>query len=133
MKNTSMDLKSNKGFTLQDVVLATIILILFAGTIATSFLTIYRIQAETKVTAVAGLYGIQIMENIDKIRYDQVTTGIEENYRSLYQIPDSIDIHLDVTPYNSENTIKQIKLTLSYSLEGEKEELVLEKLKVKEV
>ena len=133
MKKIVKNLKSNKGFTMQDVIIAIAILTLFAGTIAGSYLAIYKIQAETQITAVATLYGIQILENIDRIAYEDVKNGMEDTYKQAYGISDQMGLRIEVSQYDSENTIKMVKLTLSYQVAGNKEDLALEKLKVKEL
>ena len=133
MEKIVKNLKSNKGFTMQDVIIAIAILTLFAGTIAGSYLAIYKIQAETQITAVATLYGIQILENIDRIAYEDVKNGMEDTYKQAYGISDQMGLRIEVSQYDSENTIKMVKLTLSYQVAGNKEDLVLEKLKVKEL
>ena len=133
MKKIVKNLKSNKGFTMQDVIIAIAILTLFAGTISGSYLAIYKIQAETQITAVATLYGIQILENIDRIAYEDVKNGMEDTYKQAYGISDQMGLRIEVSQYDSENTIKMVKLTLSYQVAGNKEDLVLEKLKVKEL
>lgn len=133
MQKIGRKLKSNKGFTMQDVIIAIAILTVFAGTIAGSYLAIYKIQAETQITAVATLYGIQILENIDRIAYEDVKNEMEDTYKQAYGISDQIDLKIEVSQYDSENTIKMIKLTLSYEISGNTENLVLEKLKVKEL
>ena len=80
-KNIVKKLKSNKGFTMQDVIIGFVILTVFAGTIAGTYLAIYKTQAQTQATAVASLYGIQILENIDRISYEQVKNGMEQSYK----------------------------------------------------
>ena len=133
MKKIVKNLKSNKGFTMQDVIIAIAILTLFAGTIAGSYLAIYKIQAQTQMTAVASLYGIQILENIDRIAYEDVINGMEDTYKQAYGISDQMGLKIEVSQYDDENTLKMIKLTLTYEIAGNTEELVLEKLKVKEI
>lgn len=133
MEKVIKKLKSNKGFTMQDVIIGMVILTIFAGTIAGSYLAIYKIQAETQMTAVASLYGIQILENIDRIAYEDVKNGMEDNYRQAYNISDKMDLKIEVSPYGTEDTLKMIRLTLTYEIAGNTEELVLEKLKVKEI
>ena len=133
MEKVIKKLKSNKGFTMQDVIIGMVILTVFAGTIAGSYLAIYKIQAETQMTAVASLYGIQILENIDRIAYEDVKNGMEDNYKQAYNISDKMDLKIEVSPYGTEDTLKMIRLTLTYEIAGNTEELVLEKLKVKEI
>ncbi|MCI9246530.1 MAG: hypothetical protein HFJ30_05350 [Clostridia bacterium] len=133
MEKVIKKLKSNKGFTMQDVIIGMVILTIFAGTIAGSYLAIYKIQAQTQMTAVASLYGIQILENIDRIAYEDVKNGMEDNYKQAYNISDKMDLKIEVSPYGTEDTLKMIRLTLTYEIAGNTEELVLEKLKVKEI
>lgn len=133
MERITKKLKSNKGFTMQDVIIGMVILTVFAGTIAGSYLAIYKIQAETQMTAVATLYGIQILENIDRIAYEQVKNGMEADYKQAYHISDKVGLKLEVSQYDDEDTLKMVKLTLTYEIAGNTEELVLEKLKVKEI
>lgn len=133
MKKWLNKLKSNKGFTMQDVIIAMVILALFAGTIGASLTLIYRIQSETKITAVATSYAIKIIENIDKIGYDEVKNGMEENYKSMYSIPSRMNLKIDVSPYNTQGTIKKITLTIDYEFSGKTNQLLMEKLKVQEI
>lgn len=133
MKKLTKIVKSNKGFTMQDIIVAMIILILFASVIGGSLVAIYRIQAETKLNAAATLYAIQILENIDKISYDQVNDGDLRTWRTDYGIPDRMNLDLDVNIYNEENTAKIVKLAISYEFGGKTETILLEKLKVKEL
>lgn len=135
MERITRKLKSNKGFTMQDVIIGMVILTVFAGTIAGSYLAIYKIQAETQMTAVATLYGIQILENIDRIAYEDVKNEkeMEDKYRQDYGISDKVGLKLEVSQYDEEDTLKMVKLTLTYEIAGNTEELVLEKLKVKEI
>lgn len=133
MKRKLINFKSNKGFTIQDVAIAIVVLVLFAGVIAGSYLSIYRIQVQTKLTAVASIYGIQIMENIQKISYDEVVPNMEDKYRSQYQIPDAMGLEIEVIQHDLNNQIKDIKLTVSYTASGKTENIVLQELKVKEL
>lgn len=133
MRKIREKLKSDKGFTMQDVIIGIVVLIAFAGTIASSYLAIYKVQAQTEATAVASLYGIQILEDIDRISYDQVKNGMEQGYKQTYGISDGMDLKIEVSQYDPDNTIKLVKLTLTYQIAGSQENLVLEKLKVKEI
>ncbi len=133
MEKITKRLKSNKGFTMQDVIIGMVILTVFAGTIAGTYLAIYKIQAETQMTAVASLYGIQILENIDRIAYEDVKNGMEDTYKQAYGISDQMGLKIEVSQYDDEDTLKMIRLTLTYEIAGNTEELVLEKLKVKEI
>lgn len=133
MKKLQKKIKSNKGFTIQDIIVAMTVLVLFTGIIGGSIVAIYKVQAETKLSSSATLYAIQIIENIDKISYDDVKDGDLRTWRTDYGIPDIMNLDLDVSAYNENDTIKIVKLTISYEFSGKTQTLVLEKLKVKEV
>lgn len=133
MKKLQKKIKSNKGFTIQDIIVAMTVLVLFTGIIGGSIVAIYKVQAETKLSSSATLYAIQIIENIDKISYDDVKDGDLRTWRTDYGIPDIMNLDLDVSAYNENDTIKIVKLTISYEFSGKTQTLVLEKLKVKEI
>lgn len=135
MKKFSINLKSNKGFTMQDLVIAIIILMAFIGIISTMFYSIYKINYQTKLTANATYYAVQILEDIDKISYEEVENSLADRYVS--DLPSRYSVKLEVTPYKDEdyaqNLVKNVKLTVSYTFLGTTEELIIQRIKVKEV
>ena len=132
MKILPKKIKLNNGFTMQDVIIAMIILILFTGLIGGIIVNIYEIQAKTKLNAAATLYAIQIIENIDKINYDEVKDGDLKNWRKDYGIPDKMNLDLEVETYDENDMIKLVTLTISYEFSEKTETLVLKKFKARE-
>lgn len=132
MKKLLNKLKSNKAFTMQDLIVAFTILLLFTSVICGAVVAIYRVQAETKLNSLATLYAIQIMENIQKISYDEVQNGDLRNWREDYDIPDRMSLNLEVEPYGEDDIIKNVKLTISYEFSGKTETITLEEFKAKE-
>lgn len=132
MKKLLNKLKSNKAFTMQDLIVAFTILLLFTTVICGAVVAIYRVQAETKLNSLATLYAIQIMENIQKISYDEVQNGDLRNWREDYDIPDRMSLNLEVKPYGEDDIIKNVKLTISYEFSGKTETITLEEFKAKE-
>lgn len=132
MKKLLNKLKSNKAFTMQDLIVAFTILLLFTSVICGAVVAIYRVQAETKLNSLATLYAIQIMENIQKISYDEVQNGDLRNWRADYDIPDRMSLNLEVEPYGEDDIIKNVKLTISYEFSGKTETITLEEFKAKE-
>ena len=130
-------IKSNKGFTMQDLIIAIMILLLFVGTIGGTYLAIYQLQADTKLDSVATLYMIQMLEYKQKIGYDEVENGIEEILRTQFNIPSRFAIKIDVFSYlpssNSEDLVKTVKLTMNYIFQEQERNLVITTLKVKEL
>lgn len=133
MKKMIERLKSNKGFTMQDVAIAIVVLVLFTGIICGIYTSIYKIQAQTKLNAVATLYAIRILENIDKISYDEVNETQLSRWKTEYNIPDDMNVQLQTSQYNTENTIKKVILTINYKFSGNTEKIIFEKFKAKEV
>jgi len=138
MKYTKRILKLNKGFLLQDLGIALIIIMLFAGTIGAAYISVYQVQADTQIDSVATLFTVQIMEYIDKIAYEEVTIDkiptLTETIRSNFDIPSTFQINLEVIPSaNEKDLVKSVKLTLNYTFSGEEKSIIIERLKVKEL
>lgn len=129
--------KSNKGFTLQDVAIAVIAIMAFAGTIGSIFLSIYQLQADTIIDSSATLYMVQIMERIDKVGYDELTEETMETQiakmRSDFHIPELFGIALELIPYGEDDLLKTVKLTLTYTPKNEPKSIVVERVKVREL
>lgn len=131
------NIKSNSGFTMTDLVVALIIFLIFSGLVVTAFYSSYVVNSKTKITASATNYSVQILEDIDKITYDEVQNGMENTYRQKFSIPDGYSLKMEVTNYNEgndkEDLIKNVKLTIEYKIAGDTEKIVINKIKVKEL
>ena len=97
----------------------------------------FKTNLQVKMAGTAANYAIQILEDIDKISYDKVINGMESSYKSKFSIPNGFDLSIEVSNYNEgtdkEDLIKKVKLTITYSLAENSENLVIERLKVKEI
>lgn len=131
------NIKSDFGFTMTDLVIAMIIFLIFSGLVVTAFYSSYVVNSKTKITASATNYSIQILEDIDKITYDEVQNGMENMYRQKFSIPNGYSLKMKVTNYNEgndkEDLIKNVKLTIEYKIAGDTEKIVINKIKVKEL
>lgn len=136
-KNKQFNICSEKGFTMQDLMIALVILMSFVGVIGSMLYSTYKLNLETKMTAEVANYAILILEDIDKISYDQVDNSLASTYINRFSIPSGYQVQLEVSRYNEGNDkkdlIKKVKLTVSYQLAGQKEEFVIHKLKMKEI
>lgn len=132
-----LNLKSEAGFTMTDLVAALIIFSIFTGIIGTLMYSSFKANLQTKMAAMAGGYAVQILEDIDKITYDEVKNGMENKYKTKFSIPAGFDLNIEVSNYNEgnnkEDLIKKVKLTITYVFAGNSEQFVVNKLKVKEV
>lgn len=130
-------IKSNQGFTMADLAVAIVILLLFVGTIGGTYLAVYKVQADTKMDSVATLYMVQILEYLDKIGYDEVVDGMEDSLKAQFNIPSRFHIQLEISSYlpqsNSQDLVKTIKLTMNYIFQEQERNLVFTTLKVKEI
>ena len=143
MKLTKKMLKSNKGFTIQDVAIAILAIALFAGVVGSTFVAVYKVQANTKVDATVTLYAIQVAEYLDKISYEEITkekeASLEKQIVSELNIPDNyITLDLQIQNYESlqetetKDLVKTIKITFTYTFLGDTRNIILNRIKVKE-
>lgn len=134
-------LKSNKGFTIQDLIFALMIIMIFVGVIGSLFVSVYTVKADTKVDSLATIYAIKMLEYMDKVTYDKVS---EENksrliseMRKTFNIPISYKISLDITKYkpswDNEDYVRIIKLKMDYTFNNKDRQFVFDTIKVKEL
>lgn len=135
LEKIKLKLKSEKGFTMEDLVAAIIILTIFVGTITALMTSVYRINVKTRLTSQMATYAVKILEDIDKISYEDAQTKTGNYYKSKFQIPAGFDVNLELSNYgeNTEDVIKIVNLKIQYSLQGETTEYVVQRLKIKEI
>ena len=129
--------KSEKGFTMEDLIIALFVITLLAGLIATTMYSVYETNARATVTAQMTTYAIQILEDIDRIAYEEVDSDLASEYRGKFAIPDGYGLEINVSNYgegtpNVEDVIKIVNLKISYTLAGESEEFTVTRLKIRE-
>lgn len=138
MGSIKINLKSNKGFTMQDLLIACFIITLFVGIISTMMFSAYKTNMTANLMSQMTMYAVQILEDIDKISYEDVQSKTEQEYRTQFQIPAGFGIDIQISNYgegveNIQDLIKIVKLTISYSFQGNTEELTINRLKIKEI
>lgn len=131
-------LKLNIGATLTDVVVAMLIIMLFTGILTTTFSNIYKNNIHIKMNAIAVDYAIKILEDIDKMPYDEVNMSLNEQITKKYGDYNNYRAHLDIENYNKddeskEDIIKIVTLTIKYKVLEADEQYVVKKLKIKEM
>lgn len=138
MGSIKINLKSNKGFTMQDLLIACFIITLFVGIISTMMFSAYKTNMTANLMSQMTMYAVQILEDIDKISYEDVQSKTEQEYRTQFQIPAGFGIDIQISNYgegveNIQDLIKIVKLTIFYSFQGNTEELTINRLKIKEI
>jgi len=131
-------LKSNKGVTITDVVVAVIILSVFTGVVGNLYYLIAKNNNLIKYNTVAVYNAIKIAEDIDKISYDEVTEDLNTNIKDRYNIPEGFSAQVNVVKYSDEDStkqdiIKRVNITIKYKFLKEDKTYNLEKLKIKEI
>lgn len=138
MKIVKVNFKSEKAFTIQDLIIAILIIGIFSTLIGNLMYNSYMNKVVANLTAQMSMYSVEILEDMDKISYEEVQSKTPEQYRAQFAIPDGFDIKIEIRDYierqqEDQDVIKIIKLTLSYTVEGKKQDFVVERLKIKEI
>lgn len=137
MIKSYINFKSNKGFTLQDLVVAMAIFTMFALIVGSLLVSIFRTQVDSQVDEVATLYAVQIAEYIDKISIDEVNEDLAEKVKEIFGIPDMFNIIISTEDYKptDEGTVyvKKVKTNIIYSFESDERNIAIERLKIREL
>ena len=136
-KKIKINLRSQKGFTLQDIAIECIIFTTFVGLISTLMYNVYLTNTKANLSAQMAIYATQILEDIDKISYEEAQEMTSELYKQKFNIPNNYGIDLELTDYTQENEniqdiIKIVNLNISYKIFGDTETFSVKRLKIKE-
>lgn len=131
-------LKSNKGISMADVVIALLILIILSGVIGNILYQIAYNNAALRMNVIATDYAVKIAEYIDKIPYENVTNGMQITEINGEQIIDKFNVSIEVENYNNddstkEDIIKKVIITVNYNILKETKNYKIQKLKIKEM
>lgn len=143
-----MKVKQEKGFTGVDVVIATIVIMVFSTLIVTLIYNNFFENAKLKKETLAMIYITEIFENVGIESYKNLENGNYEDIGNNYYnekieklIPTDIvgkyKIDLTITePFNNveekENIMKKINVTLTYKLNKKEYSCSMERVKIKE-
>lgn len=137
-----ISLKSNKGISMVDVIIAISILVMFAGVIGTLFCQIITESNSVRLNSVAVYYCVKVAEYVDEISYDDVDNNLLDNIENdkNFVIPNGVNIEVDVENYAGENSDKQdimkvvnIRVEINPNGLEESENFEFKKLKIKEI
>ena len=140
MKNNEtmkLNIKSDNGFTMVDLIVALGVFTVFTSLLCTLLYSVYKNTLQTRMSALATNYAIQILEDIDLISYDVVKDGMEDYYIDKFSIASGFNVSIDVRNYSeksdNQDVIKLVNLTISYDLGGSTEKIVIKKIKIREI
>lgn len=132
-----LKLKSNRGFTMQDLILAIVIFTLFAGIVGSILVSTFKVQSDSQVDEVGTLYAVQIAEYIDKISFDEVTTGMGESVAKKFNIPYDFTVTVNVSDYKPTGEtlsyVKEVDINLEYNFANDSRNIRIQRLKIKEL
>lgn len=131
-------LKSNHGVSMADVIIAMIILTMFASVIGSLYYQIILNSNIVKMNAKAVYYAIKVAEDIDKMPYEEVTNALNNVIGETYQLSDSYSILVQVDNYNEKDIskkdiLKVVTIQVNYTCFNTTRNYQIEKLKVKEI
>ncbi len=137
MKNIKK-IKSNKAMTMTDVVIGMLIIIIFTGILTSSFYQIYKYNISIKMNALALEYSIKILEDIDKMPYEEVNNQLNDSLKENYKIREGYNAYIEIKNYNEEDNTKEdiikiVTLTIKYKEIEKEQEYTVKKLKIKEL
>lgn len=132
-------LKSNKGVTITDVVIAVLLMTLFMGVLGSLYTGIVTRSVETKLNSIATYNLIKIAEYIDKISYEEVEDSLNDIIKDECEISSDMIVNIEVENYNSqdntkEDIIKIVEIQIGYqTFDNTTINYGIRKLKIKEM
>ena len=115
-QNLNKKLKKNNGFTGQDIIIATFIIIIFLSTFTTIMVNLSNTSAEiSKVKRVTDMV-TKMADKFDAITYDDIAVTNEKDVKDLFSdinLYNNMKATYEVTE-TSDKTQKKIKLKVTY-------------------
>lgn len=143
-----VNLKSEKGIAMSDVIVAVLLIAIFTGVIATIGYNIAVTSSSLKRMSAVTNYITTVFEHIDQMYYDDVTTANVEMYcMSISDLKNQnvnntdwdgkgYNVEIKVEQYKPEETsmdlVKVIELKVSYKLNGKLQEINMSRIKKRE-
>ena len=134
-KNYKHKLKENKGITGLDIVISMIVIATLTGLIATLMAKIYYRSIEIQKSANANAYATIVLEKVDENPYESVDNNFLTTISQEVVIDSDYTVTIAVENIEGvdENIMKKVTVNVKYSLQGEEKQLIISKLKIKEI
>lgn len=134
-KNYKHKLKENKGITGLDIVISMIVIATLTGLIATLMAKIYYRSIEIQKSANANAYATIVLEKVDEKPYESVDNNFLTTISQEVVIDSDYTVTIAVENIEGvdENIMKKVTVNVKYSLQGEEKQLIISKLKIKEI
>lgn len=132
-----MNLKSNKGFTGVDIAIASLAFIIFVSLITGLFYNISSTNRKIDRKSTASQLAIKVIETMKRTNFDELqlnmTTleslnNVQQEEDKIINIPNGYNIEISVEKYREEETIKTIRVIVSYEVGKDTENVKIETL-----
>lgn len=143
-----IQIRQEKGITTADLAIAIIILIIFVSLISTAFYNYYISSAGKNRSAIATNCAIDVIEQVKKMEYDQITQetveqlvdkmktiGIEVSTGNTIYIPEPYRVTVNLKNYHQtegntdkKDVIKQVTVTIQYEVSKKTEQIQISRL-----
>ena len=108
----SEKVKQNKGFTTGDIVIAIAIFTVFVGIMSSVFYNYYLTTTARNRNAIANNCVISIIENIKKMKYEDVDSNAVnlqiQNMKNEKKIPSGYEVAASIVSYQEMKTKKML-------------------------
>lgn len=126
-------LYNNRGITGIDLTISIIALTTFTGIIITLMINNYRTSIEIQKSANAMSYATIILEKVDEKAYDKVTNDFLKEIQNEINIDSEYEVKFNVTEIENNDYAKKVVVKVSYTINNQKKQINIAKLKVKEI
>lgn len=126
-------LYNNRGITGIDLTISIIALTTFTGIIITLMINNYRTSIEIQKSANAMSYATIILEKVDEKAYDKVTNDFLKEIQNEINIDSEYEVEFNVTEIENNDYAKKVVVKVSYTINNQKKQINIGKLKVKEI
>mgnify|MGYP004561470129 CR=1 FL=1 len=126
-------LYNNRGITGIDLTISIIALTTFTGIIITLMINNYRTSIEIQKSANAMSYATIILEKVDEKAYDKVTNDFLKEIQNEINIDSEYEVEFNVTEIENNDYAKKVDIKVSYTINNQKKQINIGKLKVKEI
>ena len=133
-----MKAKNSKGFVGVDMVVSVVAILAFSGLIVTLMYNNYLENVKIKKGALATIYLTEIFENVGIASFDEVTQSNVDNFipaaltEDHYQVDITVNSYTPASSTTSQDIMKKINATITYTISNKEYKLTMERAKIKE-
>jgi len=132
MKNVNK-LMEKGGFSGVELTVSILVLMIFISLITVTFFNIYSVYTDSKRGSEATAYATQIMEQVQKMYYSEVTNSNLAAKVLEMNIPSGYGVQIQVESYNGEDLVKNVLIGISYKVGNQEKAVKFETVKSKEI